>query len=160
MRRDQLMHFVDTSMKSGTPKYVLLGDGIATLTENFNAETETKQWINQRNGTTIVKSYTPSFDVEREDCVDDDCRTWIKGILDDLPTGNDAQTYVVRVDASGEKQANGYPAIRRVYAVQATSTGGDAGNDVTDAVTFGGIGDGVKGFFDPEKLTFTEAAGA
>lgn len=154
MRRDQLMHFVDTSMGSETG-YVLLGDGIASLTEEFNVESETKQWINQENGTTKVKSYTPSIEVEREDCVDDDCREWIKGIIDTLPTGDDAITYVVRVDASATAVSGAYPAIRRKFAVQAGSTGGDAGNDVVDSITLGGCGDGVKGKFNTTTLAFT-----
>ncbi len=156
MKRHQLMHFVDTTMGSQTPKYCLLGDGIASLSEEMNAETENKQWINQANGTTSIKSYTPSFSIEREDCVDDDVRTWMKGILDNLPTGKDAETFVVRVDASAEKQANGYPAIRRKFAVSAVSTGGDAGGNVMDSVNFGGVGDAVKGLFNPESLKFTE----
>ena len=157
MKREQLAHFVDTSMASDTPTYVLLGDGIASLTENFNAETETTQWINQESGTTNIKSYTPSFDVERQDCIDDDCRDWIKSIIDDLPTGEEAQTYVVRVDKSSANTDGSYPAVRRLFAVSATSTGGDAGGYVVDAVSFGGAGDATKGTFDVDTLTFTAA---
>ena len=155
MRRDQLMHFVDTSMCGTTPSYVLLGDGIASLSEEMNAETETKQWINQRNGTTQVKGYTPSIEVEREDCVDDDCRAWIKRMIDELPTGAAAVTYVVRVDATGTPTSGAYPAIRRKFAVQVGSTGGDAGGDVVDSITLGGCGDGEVGTFNPTTLTFT-----
>ena len=157
MRRDQLMHFVDTSMGGGTATYVLLGDGIASLTEEFNAESETKQWINQQNGTTTIKSYTPSFEVEREDCIDDDCRTWIKRIINELPTGSAAETYVVRVDASATATQGAYPAYRRKFAVSAGSTGGDAGGNVIDSVTFGGVGDAVAGTFNPTTKTFTES---
>ena len=155
MRRDQLAHFVDTSMGDTTATYKLPGDGIASLTEEFNAETETKQWINEQNGTTTIKSYTPSFEVEREDCIDDDVRTWMKGIIDDLPTGSAAETYVVRVDMSAEAVSGAYPAVRRKFAVSAGSTGGDAGGNVIDSVSFGGVGDGVKGTFNPTTGTFT-----
>jgi len=157
MKRHQLMHYVDTSMMT-EETYVLLGDGIASLTENFNADTETKQWINQENGTTNVKSYTPSIEVEREDCIDDDCRTWIKGLIDDLPTGQAARTYVLRVDASAEPVGGAYPAVRRIFAVSVGSTGGDAGTDVVDSITLGGCGDAVKGTFNPTTKVFTPAA--
>lgn len=164
MKRYQLSHFVDTSMMAENSAYVLLGDGIESLTENFNPETETKQWIHQKDGTTTLKSYTPSFDVERQDCVDDNCRTWIKRMINELPTGAEARTYVVRVDQtdqveeSGTPVANTYVAYRRIFTVSATSTGGDAGGDVVDALNFGGVGDQVKGKFNTSTLTFTPDA--
>ena len=160
MKRHELAHFVDTSMTcnaaSPAPSYALLGDGIESLTEEFNAETETKQWINQENGTTLIKSYTPSISVERDDCIDDATRTWIKMIINTLPIGADAQTYVVRVDLTEEGSTSGtYVAYRRKFAVSAGSTGGDAGGDVIDSVVMSGVGDAVKGTFNPTTLTFT-----
>ena len=71
MKRELLAHYVDTSMGE-SETYVLLGDGIASLEESMNPETDSKQWINQSSGTTILKSYTPTIEVERDDCVDDD----------------------------------------------------------------------------------------
>ena len=157
MKREQLAHFVDTTMCGTTPNYVLLGDGISSLSEEFNAETETTQWINQESGTTSVKSYTPTIEVERQDCTDDECREWIKEIIDTLPTGTDAETYVVRVDKSSANTDGSYPAIRRKFAVSAGSTGGDAGGYVVDSVSFGGAGDQVEGTFNVSTLTFTES---
>lgn len=157
MRRDQLMHLVDTTMGSDSPSYALLGDGIASLTEEFNAEVETKHWINQKDGTSTVNAYTPSFNVEREDCIDDDTRTFMKMIINELPTGNKAETYVVRVEITDDAPVAGkaYEAYRRKYAVSAVSIGGDAGEDVTDAVNFSGVGDQVKGTFVVDTGVFT-----
>lgn len=157
MTRDQLAHFVDVNHScngEGTEKYALLGDGIESLTEEFNSETETKQWINNKNGTTLIKSYTPTISVSRDDCVDDETRTWIKKIINELPIGNAAQTYVVRVDMTSGSD-NEYEAYRRKFAVSADSTGGDAGGNVIDAVTLSGVGDAVKGKFNPTTLKFT-----
>ena len=155
MKREQLAHFVDTTMCGSTPNYVLLGDGISSLTEEFNAETETSQWINQESGTTTLKSYTPSFDVERQDCTDDECREWIKEIINTLPTGEDAETYVVRVDKSSANTDGTYPAVRRKFVVSAGSTGGDAGGYVVDSISFGGSGDQDTGTFDVDNATYT-----
>ncbi len=47
--------------------YHLIGEGVDSLSEEFNPETETKQWINQANGNTEIKSYTPNIDVDMED---------------------------------------------------------------------------------------------
>ena len=63
--REKLMHFLNIGT-TGTDKYVLIGDGVSSLTEEFNPESETKQYINQSNGTTNIKSYTPSISVEKE----------------------------------------------------------------------------------------------
>lgn len=160
MRRDQLAHFVDINHScysdNKEEKYALLGDGIDSLTEEFNSETETKQWINNQNGTTLIKSYTPTISVSRDDCIDDDTRTWIKKIINELPIGQDAHTYCVRVDMTDEQGDNEYGAYRRKYAVSADSTGGDAGGNVIDAVTLSGVGDAVKGIFNPTTLVFTE----
>ena len=58
--REKLMHFLNIGTGS-TDTYALLGDGITSLTEEFNPESETKQYINQANGTTNIKSYTPKM---------------------------------------------------------------------------------------------------
>ena len=64
-------------------------------------------------------------------------------------------TYCVRVDLTDEAGENEYVAYRRKFAVTADSTGGDAGGNVVDAVTLSGVGDAVKGTFNPTTLTFT-----
>ena len=69
-------------------EYVLLGDGITALTEEFNPETETKQYIHEANGSTSVKSYTPSIQIEREYIKDDALQTWINEKIKTLPTGS------------------------------------------------------------------------
>ena len=52
--REKLMHFFNIGTAE-TPEYVLLGDGITSLTEEFNPESNTKQYIRQANGTTSIK---------------------------------------------------------------------------------------------------------
>lgn len=65
MKRHELLHYVDTAMGLETAKYALLGDGITSLSEEMNPEEETQQWINQENGDSEIKSYTPSIEVEK-----------------------------------------------------------------------------------------------
>lgn len=59
MKREELIHYLDTSMGGENPAYALIGDGVSSLTEEMNPEEETNQWINQANGNTEIKSYTP-----------------------------------------------------------------------------------------------------
>ena len=97
--RDVLRHYFNIGTES-SPKWVLLGDGITSLTEEFNPESDTKQYINQKNGTTSLKSYTPSMSVERE-YISDDLQEWIDSKIKTLPTGSSATSEYVRVNLMG-----------------------------------------------------------
>lgn len=147
MKRHLLRHFVDIKMDTtyAASEFHLLGEGISSLTEEFNAEEETQQWINQESGTTDIKSYTPSIDVERQnvDQDDSDLSDWFDEMIDTLPTGKRAATSYVRVRLVGNGPT--YPAILQPCVVTVGSTGGDAGGNVTDSVTLGGRGDKIKG---------------
>lgn len=162
MKRHLLAHYVDIKMDStfASSDYHLLGEGINSLTEEFNPEEETEQWINQANGTTDIKSYTPSISVEMQDVDQDDTDLvdWVNTMIDTLPTGKEAVTSYVRVRLKGNGPE--YPAVRRLCAVSVASTGGDAGANVTDSITLGGRGDGVQGTFNAETKTFTPSGAA
>ena len=157
MKRHLLRHFVDTNMDPTyeTSDYHLLGEGIASLTEEFNPEEETQQWINQESGTSDVKSYTPSIAVEREDVDQEDTKLteWFERMIDTLPTGKEAYTSYVRVRIRGNGPT--YPATMQPCTVQVGSTGGDGGSNVVDSLTLGGRGDKVPGTFNVETGKFT-----
>lgn len=161
MKRHELQHFVDISMSKtlADAEYHLLGDGIASLTEEFNAEEETEQWINQENGTTDIKSYTPSISVEMQDIDQDDTDfvDWFNNLIDTLPTGSKAISSYVRVRIKGSGPS--YPAVQRKCSISVGSTGGDAGANVTNSITIGGRGDAIRGTFNAETKKFT-AGGA
>lgn len=152
--REKLMHFFNIGTAS-SPQYVLLGDGITSLTEEFNPEQETKQYINQANGTTSVKSYTPSISVEKEYIKDDDLQNWINEKIKTLPTGSSAQSDYIRVNILETAVDGAYPAVKRKCSYQFDSIGGDAGSELMNSMTLGGIGDGIQGTFNVETLTFT-----
>lgn len=162
MKRHLLRHFVDIKMDPtyAASDYHLLGEGIESLTEEFNAEEETMQWINQESGTTDIKSYTPSIEVERQnvDQDDEDLTDWFNKMIDTLPTGKSAATSYVRVRITGEGPT--YPAILQPCTVTVGSTGGDAGGNVTDSITLGGRGDKIPGTFNATtgKFTATDAS--
>ena len=153
--REKLMHFFNIGTAT-EPIYVLLGDGITSLTEEFNPESETKQYINQANGTTSIKSYTPSISVEKEYIKDDALQKWIDEKIKILPTGASAQSDYVRINILEIAEGTSYPAVKRKCSYQFDSIGGDAGSELKSGMTLGGIGDGIQGTFDVEKLTFTE----
>ena len=161
MKRHLLRHLVDINMDTtyANPDYHLIGEGVSSLTEEFNAEEETEQWINQESGSTDIKSYTPSMEIERQDVDQEDTELtdWFEKMIDTLPTGKSAATSYVRVRLKGSGPS--YPAILQPCTVTVGSTGGDAGGNVTDVITLGGRGDKIPGTFDVStgKFTATDA---
>ena len=154
MKREELQHYFDTSMGEETG-YALIGDGVSSLTEEFNPEEGTSQWINQANGNTDVKSYTPSIEVAKEDCIDDDMQDCIDTLVDTLPTGTSAVSFYVRLRLKDNISAGVYKAYRRKCAVSVVNTGGDAGNNVSNTIKIGGKGDAIVGTFNIATNTFT-----
>lgn len=156
-KRDKLQHFIDINMDKTleSPDYHLLGDGISSMTEEFNVEEETEQWINQANGTTDVKSYTPSMEVEMQDIDQKDTALvdWMYNMIDTLPTGSEAVTSYVRVRIKGSGPS--YPAVQRECSISVGSTGGDAGDNIMNSITIGGRGDAIHGTFNAETKKFT-----
>lgn len=152
--REKLMHFFNIGT-ADSPKYVLLGDGITSLTEEFNPESDTKQYINQTNGTTSIKSYTPSISIEKEYIQDDDLQEWMNEKIKLLPTGSAAQADYVRINILEAAVDGAYPAVKRKCSFQFDSIGGDAGAELMNSMTLGGIGDGIQGTFDVTTKTFT-----
>lgn len=137
--------------------YHLIGEGVESLSEEFNAETETTQWINQANGNTDVKSYTPNIDFDMQDVDQEDTELidWVNRMVDTLPTGTDAVTSYVRVRLNQKVSEGVYKAVQRLCALSVSSTGGDAGSNVTNSMSLGGKGDGVQGTFNVTTGTFT-----
>lgn len=155
--REVLRHYFNIGTLA-SPKWVLLGDGITALTEEFNPESETKQYINQSNGTTTLKSYTPSIPIERE-YISDELQRWIDEKVKLLPTGSKAISEYVRINLLDTPVDGAYPAVKRKCTYQFDSIGGDAGSPLVNSMTLGGAGDGVQGTFTVEEgaEVFTEA---
>lgn len=153
--REVLRHYFNIGTEE-TPKFVLLGDGITSLTEEFNPESDTKQYIHESNGTTKVKSYTPSIGVEREYILNDELQAWIDEKVMVLPTGSKATSSYVRVNIAKTPDADGkYPAVMRKCTYQFDSIGGEAGSELMNSMTLGGVGDGIQGTFNVATKTFT-----
>lgn len=156
--REKLMHFFNIGTAE-TPEYALLGDGITSLTEDFNPESSTKQYIHQSNGTTSIKSYTPSIGVEKEYIKNEKLQKWMDEKIKLLPVGTEAESDYVRLNIMETPTAEGtYPAVKRKCSYQFDNIGGDAGSELKNSMTLGGIGDGIQGTFNVKTGTFTEAA--
>lgn len=156
--REKLMHFFNIGTKEA-PKYELLGDGITSLTEEFNPETESKHYINKAAASSSVKSYAPSISVEKEYIKEEALQNWINEKIKVLPTGADAESDYIRINILEGATAEGmYPAVKRPCTYQFDSIGGDAGNVIMNNMTITGNGDAVYGTFNVKDKTFTENA--
>ncbi len=153
--REKLMHFFDIG-DTGKEEYVLIGDGVSSLTEEFNPENETKHYINQSSGTANVKSYAPSISVEKEYIKDEKLQKWIDKKVRILPTGASARSSYVRVNILEEPTEDGvWPAVKRACTYQFDSIGGDGGSELVNSMTLSGVGDGIQGTFNVATRTFT-----
>lgn len=155
--REQLRHYIDVTMGTENPKYEMLGDGVSSLTENMNPEEESKHYINMSKASNKVKAYQRSFDVDKEDCIDDEVQKWIDGLVDDLPVGASANTSYVRLrlkDTVADTPGT-YRAIKVPCTVSVGSNGGDGGDYVHNVINVKQCGEDVKGTFDVKTKTFT-----
>ncbi len=156
--RVDLKHYIDTSMNGISAAYKMLGDGISSLTEEMNPEEESKQYINMRSASNSVKSYQRSFEVDKEDCIDDDVQTWMDKLVDELPTGKSARTSFVRFRLKDKKSDGVYKAIKVPCTVSVSSTGGDGGDYVHNVVNIKQCEDDIHGTFNIDTEVFTPDA--
>lgn len=155
--REKLMHFFNIGT-SAEPKYALLGDGITSLTEEFNPESEPKHYINMASAANVVKSYAPTISVEKEYIVEEELQEWINEKIRLLPVGSEAKSDYIRINILETATEDGsYPAIKRPCTYQFDSIGGDGGGAIMNNMTITGDGDQVHGTFNVKTLTFAEA---
>ena len=155
--REKLMHFLNIGTKDAA-KYVLLGDGITSLTEEFNPESESKHYINMASASNSVKSYAPSISVEKEYIKDEELQKWIDEKVRVLPVSSEAEADYIRINIlEGAAEDGSYKAIKRPCTYQFDSIGGDGGGEIMNNMTLTGNGDAVQGTFDVKTLTFTPA---
>lgn len=156
--REKLMHFFNIGTKTA-PNYVLLGDGITSLTEEFNPESETKHYINMSSAATRLKSYAPSISIEKEYIVDEELQNWINEKIKLLPTGGDANSDYIRINIlEGADSEGNYQAVKRPCTYQFDSIGGDGGDVIMNNMTITGNGDAAHGTFNVGTATFTSEA--
>lgn len=160
--REQLRHYIDVSMSANKAQYEMLGDGIASLNEEMNPEEETKHYINMAKASNKVKAYQRTFEVDKEDCIDDEVQKWIDGLVDNLPVGASANTSFVRMRLKDavNGQAGTYKAIKVPCTVSVSSSGGDGGDYIHNVISVKQSGDDVKGTFDVKTKVFTPESAA
>lgn len=175
-KRSQVRHLVSTTIlnenQSATDysyEWHLINEGVTDLSEEFNADEEDLQYIAEDNATHTVKRYAPSISLSAVMVNGDPVNTWMRNIINILPTGTRSKTAYVRFNIleTGTKPSDFteqsgheykyYVGYKRDAVVSVGSIGGSAGDNVGMECTISGTGDQQEGtvIFDTTANTFT-----
>jgi hypothetical protein len=156
MRYD-VADYMDVSSEQDGSDYALLGAGVNSLNESPNAQESTKTYVNDKNSTTITRSYQTEFSFEAELIVEEEALMKIYDIARNQKTGSDAQVNYVRVELfeAVEGQANTYKARKFVTSVVVTDIAGAGGEELVESGSLKAVGDFVDGTFNTSTRTFT-----
>ena len=133
-----------------TPNFALINEGVTELTEEFNPETETTQYIAEKDAVTYVKRYAPSITLSSYLVQDDSVNKRIREVINTLPVDSSADTDYIRfsyLDSIGDTSGKiiKYTAYRRRGTISAGNIGGSAGDTTSASITINGKGDVIKG---------------
>ena len=150
MDRTNMVSLLDIGLLTGTStNIVMLGDGFTEITENWNPDTESKQYINMKNKANTVKGYEFSFDAERE-YLSDEVQEVIDTLFKTLPTGSKCETFYYRFFKTDVKTGKA-DCIKVPVTVAPNTVGGAGGDTLVSSLQVNGNGDAVLG-----EVTITE----
>ena len=147
--------FIDVSGGGETATYERLGEGVTDFTPSANPTVETKHYINASSPTHKISATERQYSFSADVIKGDPCLDYIASL--DGKTGDEVDTYMIDVDASGTGTSGSYPAKRYAITIsleQPYSIEGGA-NQVMSG-TFYANGDPVEGTFNTSTKTFTE----
>lgn len=165
-KRSLIAHYVNSTPEDSADVWELMGEGISTLTFNYNPQSATEQYVHEDNATTLVDGYQPNMPVDQIVYPGDDLYDYIDSIRQAGPsivTGAVAGTSVtelteVRLYESPDTAGTSYPATKWTVQVQIDSFGGDGGAKGRIGYTLNIQGDPVDGDFNTSTLAFTPTA--
>ena len=157
-QRHQEADYLNVGGTSAEPKYVLMGTGFTKIDDSPSAQTTSKRYVCDKSATKAIGSYDWSAPYELDLIEEEEAIAFISEIGRHEKTGSDAETDYIKVDLSGTKAANGYPARKRKVAVE-VSEFTDTDGEIQGSGNLLGKGDWVFGAFDPETKKFTAEAG-
>lgn len=140
---------IGSLMNGLSEELVMLGDGFTELTEDWSPSIEDTQYINQKNASSSVNSYTLTMNLSRE-YLSDDVQKAIDKLFMEFPTGKACETFYGRfykTDAQTSGDGTTVKGIRVPVTVAPSSTGGGAGDTLTSSIEIHGNGDAIKGTY-------------
>lgn len=159
--RTNMVSLLDIGILGGgsTSNIVELGDGFTEISEDWGPNTESTQYVNQKNASTTVKGYEFSVDLERE-YLSDKVQEAIDELFRTFPTGTACETFYYRFYKTDSTGSGTYKAIKLPVVACPSSTGGPGGDTLTSTIQLNGNGDAIQGTItvgSDGTFTFAEA---
>ena len=156
--RNELLSYMNTGTKEA-PVWSLIGEGFSDLTENLNPKTKDSHYIHQKNGSSSVVAYAPTFDFTAELDKDDPVATFIAGIGRERKVGAECETEIINCYTWMKGKTEGACiAYKQRVAIRVDNSGSGVGGEamsLTGALLY--KGDPQIGEFVSDTLTFNEA---
>lgn len=145
--RSTLRHLINVAETSDSEKYALVNEGVTELTEEFNPDTDTIQYVADENKTTVIKSYAPSISITMSIVKGDQVNEYLRKKIDELPLGDKADTSYIRFNVMDVKSGvkDEYTAYKRDASISVDSIGGSAEDYLGASLTLNGKGTATKG---------------
>lgn len=144
--RSKLVHLLNTGTIE-SPVWSFINEGVTELTENFNADTNTLQYVGEEQSTTYTRKYAPNISLSAVVVSGDPVNEWIQTQINTLPVGSAANTQYIRFNILDKVtgQDNSYKAYMRGATIAVDSIGGSAGEEIGMSLTLNGTGSQVEG---------------
>lgn len=137
-------------------EFVLMGTGFTDINENPNAQTNKKQYVNDKSPTSSIVSYESEFSYETDQIRDEKAVDYICAIGELHKIGADAETEYIRVDLDkAGTTENTFRARKFNVAVQVDELSSKDG-EMTAKGKLLTKGDLVVGTFNTATKEFTE----
>lgn len=150
--RSQLIHLLNVS-DTDTEEWAIINEGVTSLTEEFNPETETLQYIAENSKTIFTKTYGASVTINLSIVSDDKVNDFLRKKVMELPIGDKADVSYIRcclLDVvSGS--TNTYTAYMQPANIAISSFGGEATEYLSAEVVLNARGEATKGTLSVTK---------
>lgn len=135
---------------------LMLGDGFTELSEDYGADIQSTQYINQTSASSTVKGYSMSFTLERE-FIPDAMQTKVNKAIRTRPTGEACETFYYRLFTTDkvDGQTNTYHASKEPIVLCPSSAGGGGGDILTTSLTVQGNGTPTEGTMTYDTVSKT-----
>lgn len=166
VKRSKLIHLLNTAEIPTTgnrgKEWNLINEGVTTLTEDFNPDTETIQYIAEDSKTTFTKNYGVSMTISISVIDGDDkVNEYLRKRIFELPTGATADEEYIRCCLLDKQEATSgqetnvtkYTSYMQEANLAVSNIGGDAGEYLVGEVNLNGKGEYIKGTLSVTKTT-------
>ena len=135
-----------------------IGVGFNSMAENPNAQTETKQYISERQSTSDMNSYQPQWAFDTDLISNQKPVMELYNISYYRKVGADAQREILLVDLFQpiEGEENTFKARRQLVSVEVSGADGEPGQTIHVTGNLNAVGDQIVGKFNTTTKTFTE----